>query len=147
MSFFGERTVVYHYEDDPVGPPTIPQGTIARFRTFFRPRVAIWVAEEAGSIRGFLALNGSYIDRLYVHPVHQGRGVGSALMAHAKACAPAGLQLHTLQQNQQARAFYKQRGFRAVHFGISPPPESAPDVEYHWTPTAAGVGHAAEQQG
>jgi hypothetical protein len=24
--------------------------------------------------------------------------------------------------------------FRAVRFGVSPPPESEPDVEYHWTP-------------
>jgi hypothetical protein len=25
-------------------------------------------------------------------------------------------------------------GFKAVQFGISPSPESAPDVEYHWRP-------------
>ena len=24
--------------------------------------------------------------------------------------------------------------FKAAHFGTSPPPESAPDVEYHWKP-------------
>ena len=41
---------------------------------------------------------------------------------------------HTHQQHAQARAFCEKHGFRAVKFGISPPPESEPDVEYHWTP-------------
>lgn len=104
------------------------------FRTYILPGVAIWVAEMDGAITGFLAMKGSYVDRLYVRPHAQGRGVGSALMLKAMELSPAGLQLHTHQQNEQARGFYERRGFRAVRFGISPPPESAPDVEYHWTP-------------
>lgn len=60
-------------------------------------------AEHDGTIAGFLALQGSYVDRLYVDPSRQRRGIGRALIT------------------------------RAV-FSISPPPESAPDVEYHWRP-------------
>jgi hypothetical protein len=29
---------------------------------------------------------------------------------------------------------YEKHGFKAVKFGLSPPPESAPDVEYRWRP-------------
>ncbi len=29
-------------------------------------------------------------------------------------------------------AFYEKNGFIAEKYGISPPPESEPDVEYHW---------------
>ena len=32
------------------------------------------------------------------------------------------------------RQLYETHGFGAVKFGVSPPPESAPDVEYHWRP-------------
>lgn len=109
------------------------------FREFILPRNAIWVARDGGAIVGFLAIEGSYVDRLYVLPEQQERGVGSALMAKAKALSPAGLRLHTHQQNEQARRFYERQGFRAVKFGVSPPPESAPDVEYQWTPDESAV--------
>jgi ribosomal protein S18 acetylase RimI-like enzyme len=92
----------------------------------------IWVCEDAGEICGFLAIKAHYIDRLYVAPGHQRRGVGSCLMDFAKQQSPAGLALHTHQQNQRARGFYEKHGFFAVGYGISPPPECVPDVEYHW---------------
>jgi ribosomal protein S18 acetylase RimI-like enzyme len=56
------------------------------------------------------------------------------LLAHACSLSPQGLELHTHQQNTGARRFYERHGFAAVRFGLSPPPESAPDVEYHWRP-------------
>ncbi len=106
------------------------------FRRYILPRDAFWVADDGASVVGFLGMQDDYIDRLYVLPDRQGQGIGSALMAKAKELSPAGLRLHTHQQNTQARAFYERHGFRAVKFGISPPPENAPDVEYHWTPAA-----------
>ena len=104
------------------------------FREVILPRSSVWVTERDGAITAFLAIEGSYVDRLYVHPTHQRCGAGSALITQAKTLSPAGVQLHTHQKNDQARAFYEQHGFRAVKFGISPPPESEPDIEYHWTP-------------
>ena len=104
------------------------------FHQIILPRNQVWVACGEQGVAGFLGIDGDYIDRLYVHPDRQGQGAGSALMQQAQQLSPAGLRLHTHQQNHQARAFYERRGFRAVKFGISPPPESAPDVEYHWTP-------------
>lgn len=106
--------------------------------TFFRreilPRDSIWLAIEPARVLGFLALRGSYVDRLYVHPSAQRAGVGAALLQRAILLSPAGLELHTHLKNTKARAFYEKHGFVAVRFGVSPPPESEPDVEYHWRP-------------
>ena len=104
------------------------------FRTVIRPECKIWVAEMDDRIAGFLAMKGSYIDRLYIDPPYWHNGLGKRFIEFAKQISPGGLELHTHQQNLTARAFYEKEGFIAVKFGISPPPESAPDVEYHWRP-------------
>jgi hypothetical protein len=38
----------------------------------------------------------------------------------------------TFQRNDVARAFYAKHGFVEMAFGISPAPESEPDVEWRW---------------
>jgi GNAT superfamily N-acetyltransferase len=98
------------------------------------PRCALWVAGRSDAIAGFLALAGSYVDRLYVRPAEQRGGIGAALLARARESSPTGLELHTHQRNEKARAFYEKHGFVAVRFGVSPPPECEPDVEYWWRP-------------
>ncbi|HUI25710.1 MAG TPA: GNAT family N-acetyltransferase [Candidatus Kryptonia bacterium] len=116
------------------------QFTLEQARDVFREHVAndceVWVAETEDGIVGYSALKESYLARLYVSPQHQRRGVGLALLKHAMERKPAGLELHTHQKNFPARAFYEKRGFVAVKFGISPPPENEPDVEYHWRPVS-----------
>ena len=107
----------------------------AFFKDNIEPRCELWVCERGGEIVGFAALEGSYLDRLYVAPAWQRRGVGRALVEKATQISPVGLELHTHQRNHPARCFYEKHGFRAVGFGVSPPPESEPDVEYHWRPT------------
>jgi ribosomal protein S18 acetylase RimI-like enzyme len=69
-----------------------------------------------------------------VDPRQWHKGWGTQLVNFAKQLSPSGLELHTHQANAAARAFYERHGFQAVTFDISPPPESAPDVEYHWRP-------------
>lgn len=114
--------------------------TIEDSHQYFESRIApqndLWIAEDGGEILGYLAISGSYIDRLYVRPAKQRRGVGGALLEKARELSPDGLELHTHRRNRKACAFYEKSGFRAVRFGISPPPESEPDVEYHWRPAA-----------
>lgn len=116
--------------------------TLADDRAFFSARVApasrLWLTTQGSAVQGFLALVGSYVDRLYVAPAAQRGGVGTALLRHAIALSPAGIELHTHQRNGPARAFYAKHGLRAVRFGVSAPPESEPDVEYHWRPAGAG---------
>ena len=113
------------------------------------PGAELWVATTGGEggtqagepraeeVIGFLALRGSYVDRLYVDPSSQRLGVGGRLLAVACQRSPGGLELHTHQQNTRARDFYEKHGFQAVAFGLSPAPESVPDVEYHWRPAGA----------
>jgi len=104
------------------------------FRDHIAPRCLIWVAEWGGEVVGYMAMSGSYIDRLYVDPPRQGSGWGTRLLDHAKGCHPEGLELHTHQENFPARALYEKHGFVPVAYGLSPPPESIRDVEYHWRP-------------
>lgn len=108
------------------------------FQEIIRPRCNLWVGVRHDRVVAFLAMNGSYIDRLYVDPVEWRKGWGGRLILLAKSLFPDGLELHTHQKNGGARRLYEKHGFRAVRFGVSPPPESAPDVEYHWTPGFSG---------
>ncbi len=106
----------------------------AHFRESVLPDHDVWVAAEGGRVIGLLTLQGDRLGHLYVDPPAQGRGIGSALLDHAKALSPSGLALFTHVRNERARAFYERRGFVALRFGVSPPPESEPDVEYRWDP-------------
>lgn len=92
----------------------------------------IWVGTLNECVVSFLAMKGSYIDRLYVDPSEWRKGWGTELVDLAKSISPNGLSLHTHVENHAARAFYERHHFRVVRFGTSPPPESAPDVEYCW---------------
>jgi len=94
----------------------------------------VLIAELNGQRVGFMAMREDFIDQLYVDPDHWQMGIGSAFLDHARSISPQHLWLYTLQVNYVARAFYQKKGFVARNFGISPPPESEPDVEYHWTP-------------
>jgi len=104
------------------------------FRNVIRPRCDIWVATRDERVVAYLALRGSYLERLFVDPSEWRKGWGTRLIDIAKTLSPSGLELHTHQENHAARALYEKHGFGAVKFGVSPPPESAPDVEYHWRP-------------
>jgi ribosomal protein S18 acetylase RimI-like enzyme len=119
------------------------QEDVKLFREKILPRCDIWAADVRGGIAGFLAMQSSYIDRLYVLPDLQKRGIGSSLIQHAKALSPAGLELHTHRKNASAWKFFEKHGFLAVHFGISPPPESEPDVEFRWRPDSPRVRKAS----
>lgn len=92
----------------------------------------IWVYERGGAPLGFLAIQGKFIDRLYVHPAYHRQGIGQALLMKARQLLPKHMWLYTHVANKMARAFFEKNGFVAEKFGVSPEPESEPDVEYHW---------------
>lgn len=104
------------------------------FREVILASCAIWVGTLDERIVAYLAMNGSYVDRLYVDPSEWRKGWGKRFINFAKEISPNGLELHTHQENHAARALYENHGFVAVKFGLSPPPESVPDVEYQWRP-------------
>jgi len=92
----------------------------------------VWVVELDDKVVAFMAMAGDFIDQLYVHPDHWRWGIGRLLLDFARERSPEHVWLYTLQVNENARAFYEKNGFVAEKFGVSPAPESEPDVEYHW---------------
>jgi ribosomal protein S18 acetylase RimI-like enzyme len=118
--------------------PTWQAFTLEHARRVFAevilPHNQVWVGLHDGRIVAYMAIHAAYIDRLYVDPSEWHQGWGTRFVALAKQLSPSGLELATHQQNLAARALYEKHGFVAVRFGISPPPESAPDVIYQWRP-------------
>ena len=106
------------------------------FSRIIQDECNVWVYEIKDDVVGFMAMDGNYIDRLYVDPKKQKNGIGSAFFDYAKKLYPEGLVFKTHQQNKRACLFYEARGFKPASYGLSPPPESMPDVEYHWNPDA-----------
>lgn len=110
----------------------------------------VFVAEDAGEVVGFacafLAEHdewGSYLDNLHVAHSHQGRRVGSALMAAvAAACeqhAPGqGLYLMVNQTNHRAQAFYTGVGAVNAEASVWQAPDGSvvPTFRFAW-PAAA----------
>jgi GNAT superfamily N-acetyltransferase len=105
----------------------------AWMRDTLLPRAEVWVAEIAEEPVGYLALVDDILDHLYVGPAHQGQGIGSLLLAKAKAIRPAGLRLYAFQRNRRARDFYEARGFTPAAFSDGAGNEERePDVLYEW---------------
>jgi ribosomal protein S18 acetylase RimI-like enzyme len=94
----------------------------------------VWVARREQRMVGFLALNHSELEQLYVLPGHYRSSVGSSLLEIAKAESSDQLFLFTFQRNERARAFYEAHGFCAVDWNDgSRNEEHEPDVRYQWT--------------
>ncbi len=110
-------------------------------RDYFRDHVLtkdqVWVIEQDEIVAAFMAIKVDFIDHLYVHPDHWRRGLGKQFLTHARRLSPEHLWLYTLQVNTNARSFYEKDGFVIERLGVSPPPESEPDVEYHWHPVSS----------
>ena len=71
------------------------------------------VAEENGEILGFADMDGAgYLDRLYVHKNHQGRGVATALCRALETACPA--KSFTTHASLTARPFFESRGYQVL---------------------------------
>jgi ribosomal protein S18 acetylase RimI-like enzyme len=102
------------------------------FSGFIARHCDVWVAVQQSTVIGFIALGAGSIEQLFVAPEFQGRGVGTRLLKLAMQTFPEGFSLFTHQANGSARRFYEHHGFRVVRLGVSPAPESEPDVLYAW---------------
>ncbi|WUD73022.1 GNAT family N-acetyltransferase [Streptomyces sp. NBC_00510] len=100
----------------------------------------VWVAEQTatGAATGFAALDGDWLEHLYLRPDARGRGIGSRLLDEVVRHHPDGpLSLHVFRRNAAARAFYERHGFRAVPGSESTANEEGePDLTYRLPPVA-----------
>ena len=70
------------------------------------------ICTHEGAVAGFMGLNGNEIEALFLAPEHRRRGLGTRLIAEARALRPgAELTLDVNEQNSDARRFYETRGF------------------------------------
>ncbi|GAA5056017.1 acetyltransferase [Erythrobacter westpacificensis] len=79
----------------------------------FLPAAPLWIAECEGEGAGFMVLDGDKIEALFVDPARHGRGVGTALVDHARSIAPC-VKVDANEQADNAVPFYVARGFERI---------------------------------
>lgn len=109
-----------------------PQEDLRYFADKLLPDNEVWLAEEGGVALGYIAFHPGWIAHLYVHPDHQGRGIGPRLMERALADSVE-RRLWTFQRNARARTFYEARGFELERLTDGADNEERePDALYLW---------------
>ena len=105
-----------------------------RWRGELVPNAAIIVAEQAGTLTGFVTIDGSgYLDQLVVAPDRWGSELASALVNEAKRLAPDRITLLVNTDNTRAIRFYERSGF--IHAGEDVNPTSGrPVKKMAWKP-------------
>jgi len=77
----------------------------------FLPSAPLWLAvDPADRAIGFMLLDGTHMEALFVDPRHAGRGVGRVLVDHAIASRGV-LTTDVNEQNAPAMGFYRHLGF------------------------------------
>lgn len=75
-----------------------------------------WLAADEDAVVGLVTGSPEHLDELMVLPDRFGRGVGSALLAHAESAArehgSTSLTLWTYTANARARGLYERRGWK-----------------------------------
>jgi GNAT superfamily N-acetyltransferase len=89
------------------------------------------VADGGCGPLGFAAVEGSWLEHLYVDPAAQGRGIGRALLEDALGALSGPVSLHVFTRNERARRFYEAAGFVLTGDGDgSGNEEREPDCTY-----------------
>jgi len=75
--------------------------------------VELWVAVNGEQEPvGFIGLDGSKVEMLFVDPAFHGKGTGRQLLQHAERLKGSVLRVDVNEQNAGARVFYERYGFR-----------------------------------
>lgn len=68
---------------------------------------------DDGVVKGFLRVEGENVEKLFVEPILQGKGIGSKLLDYA--VAEMGIRaLWALEKNTKAISFYERHGFHVT---------------------------------
>jgi GNAT superfamily N-acetyltransferase len=118
--------------------PRVPDEAAVPISAAIRGHDEVWVAEEDGRLLGFIGIEHStnlgapVLERIYVDPDEQNRGVGTALLQKAIELRPEGLYLWVFQKNR-ARRLYERSGFELVKLTDGAENmEREPDALYRW---------------
>jgi ribosomal protein S18 acetylase RimI-like enzyme len=98
----------------------------------------VHLALRAGELVGFGAFTPESVVQLYVHVDHLGQGIGTRLLARAKADSGGRLWLYTFVTNRAAQRFYEHHGFDVVERGFEPVMQLG-DLRYEWRRPAASA--------
>ena len=81
-------------------------------RYFGKPEIleSLYVADDNGIIKGFAELHGTEIEKLYVDPCFQSKGIGDKLIGYAISEHHSDF-LWALEKNVRAIAFYHRHEF------------------------------------
>jgi len=82
-------------------------------KEMYLPLAENYVCEQEGQVSGFISLAGESVCALFVAPEAQGKGIGKALLEHAKTLKGR-LSLNVYKDNEKATRFYESRGFKAA---------------------------------
>ena len=106
-----------------LAPPTMPAGEAQAWATQLTlpgmerklRELEIWVAELDGTVAGWGAIRGDYLEGLYTAPEFAGRGVGAELLGMLEGLLrERGVQAVRAEASSNARDFYLRRGYRAA---------------------------------
>lgn len=90
----------------------------------------VWIAEDQGKIVGFMSINlapHNFIHNLFVHPDHQGRGIGKMLLNLAGQLLGRPMRLRMVTDNRTAGAFYEKMGWKIEGYSQG---ENSPCIDY-----------------
>ncbi|MDH0729778.1 acetyltransferase [Pseudomonas sichuanensis] len=94
------------------------EALLPQLRDVYLPAVELWVAVNAEDCPlGFIGLNENHVEMLFIEPDLRGKGIGRALLEHARSSRNQ-LSVDVNEQNPEAVGFYLHYGF--VQTGRSP---------------------------
>lgn len=88
-----------------------------KIATLHIPAAETWVFVSEGHLVGFISLFDNEVGAIFVAPAAQGRGIGRALMDHARSMH-AELELEVFKANHIGRRFYDRYGFVYMSEGV-----------------------------
>ncbi len=94
------------------------EALLPQLRDIYLPAVELWVVVDTeDSPLGFIGLNEHHVEMLFIEPDSRGKGIGRALLDHARSSRNQ-MSVDVNEQNPEAVGFYLHYGF--VQTGRSP---------------------------